>query len=596
MAQSSSDAIIIGDRAGNVLFWNNGAQTMFGYQSEEMVGKSLSMLMPERYRTSHQRGMTRLSDTGEAHMIGKTVELHGLRKTGEEFPLELTLSAWKENNQQFFSGIIRDISQRKRIEAELRESEEKYRSIFNEAVEGIYQTTPQGIFLNVNPALSHLLGYESTQELMETINDIGGQLYVESERREEFCRLVEGDEVVIDFESQVYRRDGTVVWISENARVIRNEEGTPQWYEGFVVDISAQKNAEQLLETKNRLQTENMYLQQEVSEARAFGDLIGKSPALANVIRQIDLVAPTKATVLILGESGTGKELVAREIHKRSERQDGSLIRVNCASIPRELYESEFFGHVRGSFTGALKDRIGRFEAADGGTLFLDEVGDIPLDLQSKFLRVLQEQQYERVGEERTRHVDVRIIAATNRDLKSDVEAGRFRQDLYYRLNVFPIEIAPLRDRKEDIPLLADYFLSLEAKKMHRPRPRLTERHVSILQGYTWPGNVRELQNIIERALITAKSGELYFDLPDTAKGLLSSKSEADLESLEISEVFSEEQVQGLIRRNTLAALKQTQWKIYGPGGAGELLGMKPSTLFARIKKMRLDKQDVVSE
>ena len=448
----------------------------------------------------------------------------------------------------------------------------------------------------MNPALSHLLGYESTQELMETINDIGGQLYVESERREEFCRLVEGDEVVIDFESQVYRRDGTVVWISENARVIRNKEGTPQWYEGFVVDISAQKNAEQLLETKTRLQTENMYLQQEVSEARAFGDLIGKSPALADVIRQIDLVARTKATVLILGESGTGKELVAREIHKRSECQDGPLIRDNCASIPRELYESEFFGHVRGSFTGALKDRIGRFEAADGGTLFLDEVGDIPLDLQSKFLRVLQEQQYERVGEERTRHVDVRIIAATNRDLKSDVEAGRFRQDLYYRLNVFPIEIAPLRDRKEDIPLLADYFLNLEAKKIHRPRPRLTEGHVNILQGYTWPGNVRELQNIIERALITAKSGELYFELPGTAKGLLSSKGVADLDSLEISKVFSEEQVQGLIRRNTLAALKQTQWKIYGPGGAGELLGMKPSTLFARIKKMRLDKQNVVSE
>ena len=596
VAQSSNDAIIIGDQAGNVLFWNSGAQTIFGYHSEEVAGKSLTMLMPERYRASHQQGMARFSDTGETHIIGKTVELHGLKKTGEEFPLELTLSAWKEDNQQFFSGIIRDISQRKIVEAELRESEEKYRSIFNQAVEGIYQTTPEGIFLNVNPALSQLLGYESTQELMETIQDIGDQLYVEPERREEFCQFVELNDVLIDFESQVYRRDGTAIWISENARVIRNEEGTPQWYEGFVVDISARKDAEQLLAVKNRLQTENMYLQEEVIEARAFGDLIGKSPALANVIRQIDLVAPTEATVLILGESGTGKELVAREIHKRSQRRDGPLIRVNCASIPRELYESEFFGHVKGAFTGAVKDRIGRFEAADGGTLFLDEVGEIPLDLQSKFLRVLQEQQYERVGEERTRHVDVRIIAATNRDLKRDVEEGRFRQDLFYRLNVFPIEIVPLRDRKEDIPLLADHFLSVEAKKIHRPRPRLTERHVSILQGYAWPGNVRELQNIIERALITAKSGELYFDLPGTAKRLLSSRRVVDPESLEGSEIMSEEQVQELIRRNTLAALKQTRWKIYGPGGAGELLGMKPSTLFARMKKMRMDKQHVVSE
>lgn len=596
VAQSSNDAIIIGDHAGNVLFWNSGAQTIFGYRSEEVAGKSLTMLMPERYRTSHQQGMARFSDTGETHIIGKTVELHGLKKTGEEFPLELTLSAWKEDNQQFFSGIIRDISQRKIVEAELRESEEKYRSIFNQAVEGIYQTTPEGIFLNVNPALSQLLGYESTQELMETIQDIGDQLYAKPERREEFCQFVELNDVLIDFESQVYRRDGTAIWISENARVIRNEKGTPQWYEGFVVDISARKDAEQLLAVKNRLQTENMYLQEEVIEARAFGDLIGKSPALANVIRQIDLVAPTEATVLILGESGTGKELVAREIHKRSQRLDGPLIRVNCASIPRELYESEFFGHVKGAFTGAVKDRIGRFEAADGGTLFLDEVGEIPLDLQSKFLRVLQEQQYERVGEERTRHVDVRIIAATNRDLKRDAEAGRFRQDLYYRLHVFPIEIAPLRDRKEDIPLLADHFLSVEAKKLHRPRPRLKERHVNILQEYTWPGNVRELQNIIERALITAKSGELHFELPGTAKKLFSSKRVADLAPLEVSEILSEEQVQEFIRRNTLAALKQTQWKIYGPGGAGELLGMKPSTLFARMKKMRMDKQHVVSE
>ena len=382
VAQSSSDAIVIGDQAGNVLFWNNGAQTIFGYQSEEMVGKSLSLLMPERYRTSHQRGMTRLSDTGEAHMIGKTVELHGLRKTGEEFPLELTLSAWKENNQQFFSGIIRDISQRKIIEAELRESEEKYRSIFNRG---------GGRHLPNHPA-RNLPQCESCPEsacwAMNRLKNSWKRsmiLAVNSTWRQSGVQSFVGSSKAMKSLSILNHRSIVGMALSYGFRKMLESFGmrkvTPQWYEGFVVDISAQKNAEQLLETQTRLQTENMYLQQEVSEARAFGDLIGKSPALANVIRQIDLVAPTKATVLILGESGTGKELVAREIHKRSECQDGPLIRVNCASIPRELYESEFFGHVRGAFTGALKDRIGRFEAADGGTLFLDEVGDIPLDL-----------------------------------------------------------------------------------------------------------------------------------------------------------------------------------------------------------------------
>ena len=276
-------------------------------------------------------------------------------------------------------------------------------------------------------------------------------------------------------------------------------------------------------------------------EARAFGDLVGQSPALRNVVRQIDLVAPTEATALILGESGTGKELVAREIHKRSVRHAQPLIRVNCASIPKELYESEFFGHVKGAFTGAVKDRAGRFEAADGGTLLLDEVGEIPLDLQSKFLRVLQEQQYERVGDERTRNVDVRVIAATNRDLKKEVEAGRFRQDLYYRLNVFPLEIAPLRERKEDIPLLAEHLLELASKKLNCPKPRLTKALVAKLQRYDWPGNIRELQNVIERSLIISGSQGLQFDLPQGGEGrsptrLLSDSSQTALEEEILSE------------------------------------------------------------
>jgi PAS domain S-box-containing protein len=590
VAQSSHDAIIIGDQSGIILFWNKGAKEIFGYENEETVGQPLTLLMPERYRLAHQHGLKRYSTTGETRILGETVELSGLRKTGEEFPLELTLSAWKEENRLFFSGIIRDISQRKKAEEALRYSEEKYRDIFNQAVEGIYQATPAGTFLNANAALSHLLGYDSPQALMGTVKDIGRQLYVEPGRREEFCRLLERQDVITDFESQVYRADGTPIWISENARVIRNAEGGVQWYQGFLVDISGRKQAEELLERQNRLQAENWYLQEEVLEVGAFGDLVGQSPALRNVIRQIDLVAPTEATVLILGESGTGKELVAREIHKRSQRKDRPLIRVNCASIPRELYESEFFGHVKGAFTGAVKDRAGRFEAADGGTLFLDEVGEIPLDLQSKLLRVLQEQQYERVGEERTRHVDVRVIAATNKDLKQEVEAGRFRQDLYYRLNVFPLELSPLRERKEDIPLLAGYLLDVTSKKLHCAQPRLTKALVGQLQRYNWPGNIRELQNVIERGLILSGQQGLEFDIPQPGEGRVPSHHHERNEVLKGRPVLPEREMRRWERDNTLAALQQADWKIYGKGGAAERLGLKPTTLVARIKKMGIKK------
>src|SRR5882724_10386970 len=246
-----------------------------------------------------------------------------------------------------------------------------------------------------------------------------------------------------------------------------------------------------------------------VVEARAFGDLVGQSFALRQIISQIDVVAPTEASVLILGETGTGKELVAREIHNRSQRKDKPLVRVNCASIPKDLFESEFFGHVRGAFTSAIKDRAGRFETAQGGTIFLDEIGEVPLEMQSKLLRVLQEKRYERVGEDRTRVADVRTVAATNRDLKKEAAAGHFREDLYYRLNVFPIHVMPLRDRMDDIPQLARHFVELSAKELKCAKPRLTKAGIAKLQNYDWPGNVRELRNVIERAVILARGGSL---------------------------------------------------------------------------------------
>src|SRR5260221_696282 len=308
-------------------------------------------------------------------------------------------------------------------------------------------------------------------------------------------------------------------------------------------------------------------------------EIIGQSAGWRQIIRQIEMVAPTDATVLILGETGTGKELIARELHQRGRRKDKPLVRVNCACIPKELYESEFFGHARGAFTSAVKDRVGRFEAAVGGTLFLDEIGEIPLELQSKLLRVLQEKCYERAGEERTRHADVRIGAATNRGLKKEIVAGRFREDLYYRLNVFPIKVAALRDRKEDIPLLTAHFIALSVKELGCPRPRLTRAGIEILRNYERPGNIRELRNVIERAAIFAQGGALEFDLPVSGSpvNVTSFGSEHDAEAE--SEFLTDAEMRRRERENLFVVLHRTVWKIKSVDGVAELSALKPTTL-----------------
>jgi len=342
---------------------------------------------------------------------------------------------------------------------------------------------------------------------------------------------------------------------------------------------------EEIQHLKAQLELQNSYLQEEVIEAKAFGDLVGHSGVLVQLISQIDLVAPTEASVLILGETGTGKELVAHEIHRRSQRKQGPMVRVNCASIPRELFESEFFGHVRGSFTGAIKDRAGRVETAEGGTLFLDEIGELPMEMQSKLLRFLQEKKYERIGDDRLRHADVRIIGATNQDLKKAIAAGRFREDLYFRLHVFPIQVAPLRDRKEDIPLLAIHFLDVSVREMKCAKPRLTRAAIATLLNYGWPGNVRELRNVIERAVILARGGALNFDLPTTATA---SARPNPLQTPPAvgTNLLTEAEIRNLERNNLLASLEAAQWKVRGPNGAAELLGIKPTTLYERMKKL----------
>jgi transcriptional regulator with GAF, ATPase, and Fis domain len=356
----------------------------------------------------------------------------------------------------------------------------------------------------------------------------------------------------------------------------------------FGAAIANARAFEEIQRLKDELEQQNAYLKEEVIEAKAFGDLVGQSAALRQISSQIDLVAPTDASVLILGETGTGKELVAHEIHCRSRRKDKPLIRVNCASVPKDLYESEFFGHARGAFTGAVKDRAGRFEAAEGGTIFLDEIGEVPLELQSKLLRVLQEKCYERVGEDRTRHADIRIIAATNRDLKSEAVAGRFREDLYYRLNVFPVQVAPLRERREDIPLLAQHFINLSVKEMGCAKPRLTRAGIIRLQSYDWPGNIRELRNVIDRAVIISRGRALDFDLPAAEPTPVPARRAARIAGDTEPEFLTETELQRRERENLLIILEKANWKIKGADGAAELLGVNSATLLSRMKKMGL--------
>ena len=382
------------------------------------------------------------------------------------------------------------------------------------------------------------------------------------------------------FEVEIKRKNGQLHWVRVKTTPYRNDRGEVA---GTVLAFSC-------LKRQKCLELENEFLQDEVR--LNFGDIIGQSPAIQKVLTQIATVAPTEANVLVLGESGTGKELVARAIHDLSARKEHPLVRVNCASIPKELFESEFFGHVRGAFTGAIKDRIGRFELADGGTLFLDEIGEIPLDLQSKLLRVLQEGQFERVGDERTRTSKVRLIVATNRDLLAEAKAGRFRLDLYYRLSVFPIEVPPLRERRQDIGLLAAHFIKQSARRLGVPRPRLNKLQVQELQSYDWPGNVRELQNVIERAVILAHGLPLRFDLPHrvgptgTSLGQTLPSDSEEEEELSLDELVVRE------RAIVSKALGRTHWKIYGTDGAAALLKVKPTTLVSKMKRLGLQREN----
>jgi PAS domain S-box-containing protein len=473
---------------------------------------------------------------------------------------------------------------RERVERSFRNSEQRFARVVASALDGFAMVSESGVVLEWTAQAERILGWPRDEMMGGSLQEILGQ----SDRgsladvADMYAKALKIPGKRLELTGR--HRDGSEVPIELSISTLESDESMA--FGVFIRDITERKRAEvvrqqafdEISRLKRQIEGERDYLREEIREGRQVGDLVGESPALERVVALIESVASTSATVLIRGESGVGKELIARAIHSRSRRSEEPLVKVNCASVPKELFESEFFGHVRGAFTGALKDRAGRFELADRGTLFLDEVGEIPLDLQAKLLRVLQEKEFERVGAEKTRKVDVRIIAATNRDLAAEAAAGRFRKDLYYRLSVFPIEIPPLRERREDIVPLAEHFLKLQRRALGRPHLALGDEHRKRLLAYDWPGNVRELQHVIERAVILAREGPLRVDLALPA----AAAAEPTLGGKD--RVLTDEALREIERDNLTTALDRCDWRIAGTGGAAELLGLSPSTLRDRMR------------
>lgn len=475
--------------------------------------------------------------------------------------------------------------------------------ILNSAGEGVYGLDDQGLVTFANQASTDILGWSIDECLGKSAHQAHHHSHADgSPYDREYCPIYAAFK-----DGEVHRVDNEVFWHADGRPIPVEYTSTPIRKNGKLTgavvvfrDISNRVRVEKEREAayleverlKEQLLLERDYLRDEIKVNANFGEIIGHSPPLRRVLEQVEAVAQTDANVLVHGESGVGKELIARAIHTNSPRADHPLVKVNCASIPKDLFESEFFGHVKGAFTSAHKDRVGRMQLADGGTIFLDEVGEIPLSLQSKLLRVLQEREFERVGDDRTISSDVRIVAATNRILEDEVKAGRFREDLYYRLSVFPIQIPSLRERKDDIPPLTQHLVETICRSMGKKPLSISRQQVELLQGLPWPGNIRELRNVLERSIILSKGTRLRLDLalPEQVKQTTSQFVE-DAPG-EGSEFLTDSEFRLKEKQNLVAALEHAGWRVSGVGGAAELLGVKASTLTYRMKALDITKPE----
>jgi PAS domain S-box-containing protein len=491
-------------------------------------------------------------------------------------------------------SIVRDITERKRAEDSIRKSEERFRQLAENIDSVIYVVERNGpAAIYISPAYESIWG-RSCDSLYQR-----GKSWLEALHPDDldraWAKVAALPPARVEQEYRIVRPNGEVRWVHDRIFPILGEHGETNRFAGIADDITDRKLAEDSLEQalaevrqlKDQLYAENVYLQEAIMVAHDFGEMVGDSEALKRALQQAEQVAPLDTAVLILGETGTGKDLLAHAIHNLSARKNHPLITVNCATLPSELIEDELFGHEKGAFTGALAKRVGRFEVADKGTIFLDEIGELPPDLQAKLLRVIQEGEFERLGGTRTIKVNVRIIAATNRDLDSAVRAGHFRPDLFYRLSVYPITLPPLRDRKEDIPLLVMHFLKQLNAKLGKQIESIPQKSLDALVSYPWPGNIRELKNVIERAAVVTRGNTLLLgDGPETAalrqQGNNSRSIQTDTAQLQTLE----DNERNLIR----TTLDRTGGRIEGPTGAAALLAIHPSTLRSRMRKLGISR------
>jgi PAS domain S-box-containing protein len=482
---------------------------------------------------------------------------------------------------------------------ELAKLQTQHQLILDAAGEGIYGLDREGRVTFSNAAATEILGWKGEDVLGQRSHDVHHHSHSDGSNypRDDcpiYAALKDGEVHTVDFEV-FWHANGNAVQVEYTSTPIL-VNGKPDGAVVIFKDISERRRIEREREDayaeikllKEQLERERDYLRDEIDVTVNFGEIVGQSMALQRTLAKVEAVAGTTANVLVLGESGVGKEMIARAIHSNSDRCDKPLIKVNCASIPKDLFESEFFGHVRGAFTGAHKDRVGRLQLANGGTLFLDEVGEIPMSLQGKLLRALQEQEFERVGDDETTKVDVRVVAATNRDLEEEVAAGRFREDLFYRLSVFPIELPPLRERIEDIGPLATHFLETICCELGRESLALTKQHVALLKGHLWPGNIRELRNVMERAVILTKGPRLRLEL--AMGGAHKSAPVAELAESDEASFLTDTEFRATEKQNLVAVLRAANWRVWGPDGAAAMLGISPSTLSYRMNAFGIEK------
>jgi PAS domain S-box-containing protein len=560
---------------------NDAMLERLGYRRADIVGsKPADFVTAESARRIETEFMPALRRTGR--LENKPVSF--VARDGEV--VRCIVNSLAEYSDD--GGFVRTIATYSEISDQAK-VDRKYRDLYRSTPAMLHTVDASGAIVTVTDHWLQKMRYTRDEVVGRPVLDF----YSDADRK----RIESGDleHVVVgrEFDNeprQMVTRDGNVLDLLMSALAEHDSRGDVQRMLVASKDVTERNRAERALRDalaenarlRQELERERDYLREEVNVAMNFGRIIGKSRALRNMLAQVEAVARTPANVLVLGESGVGKELVARAIHSQSERADGPLVKVNCASIPKELFESEFFGHVKGAFTGAHKDRVGRFQLAEGGTIFLDEVGEIPLELQGKLLRVLQESEFERVGDDITRSVDVRVIAATNRDLERLVVDGAFREDLFYRLSVFPIEVPPLRERQADLLQLAQHFLEQTCNEFGREPLRLTKSQADAIEAYSWPGNVRELKNVIERAVILSEGNTLRLDL--SLPGGEVEPSRRGEVAADAGPVLTEKQMRELQKQNLLAALRQSDWRVSGRNGAAELLGVKPTTLTDRIK------------